>query len=295
MNVLVITGDKTFEPGHERYELQHAAVDRLEVVYWGRGSLWPQVPEGKFDVVTVQDPFVRGLFAWRVARRLRARFNVQVHADLGGQAWWKRLIARVVVKKADSIRVVSQKVKTQVERMGGRNSTVLPVYVDVPRFRAVVRRPHEGKNILWVGRFEDEKDPLLALRVLKEVLETMPDTRLIMLGAGSMKEELESAAHGLPVRFPGWQDAAEYLADADVVLSTSRAESFGASIVEALAVGVPVVALDVGVAKEAGAIVVPHSELAHAVVQILKNPPQAKLTVPLLNKQEWVELWKNSL
>ena len=65
MKVLIITGDKKFGPGHERYELQRSVVDELAVVYWGRGSYWPKLPKERFDVVTTQDPFWRG--PWGVA------------------------------------------------------------------------------------------------------------------------------------------------------------------------------------------------------------------------------------
>src|SRR5690242_20660077 len=101
MKVLIITGDTHFRPGHLRYELQKSAVDELAVMYFGRGSMFPRAPRGQWDVVTVQDPFWRGFFAWRVARRLRAKFNVQVHADLAGQSFVKLLLAKIVLRRAD--------------------------------------------------------------------------------------------------------------------------------------------------------------------------------------------------
>lgn len=284
MRVLVITGDKKFGPGHERYELQKSAVEVLEVVYWGRGSLWPTIPEGHFDVVTVQDPFWRGLFGWFIARRLGVKFNVQVHtSEVRG------LVAWFVLGRADSVRVVSEKIKQQVSHP---NIHVLPVYVDVERFKHVVRSPEQGM-ILWVGRFEEEKDPIFALEVLTQV----PGAHMVMLGLGSLQHELKtkSGRLNLSVLFPGWKDPAPYLAKAAVVLCTSRHESFGASIVEALAAGVPVVAPDVGIAREAGAIVVPRDNLARAVQKVLEFPVTSSLKLKLLNTQEWQNAWLASL
>lgn len=287
MKILVITGDKNFGPGHERYELQRSAADMFTVVHWGRGSLWPRIPAGSFDVVTSQDPFWRGLFGWCVARYLRAEFNVQVHSDINAQSLIKHILAQVVLRHADSIRVVSQRIKEQVERIGAAAPiTVLPVYIDVERFRAVERHP-DGKTVLWIGRFEREKNPFSAI----EVVQGIPGVKLVMLGKGSLEAELKRQAEGLPIEFPGWQDPADYLSRADVVLCTSPAESFGVSIVEALAAGVPVVAPDVGVAKEAGAIIVPRERLAEAVVDALKNPRQGALKLNLLPKDEWVRAW----
>jgi glycosyltransferase involved in cell wall biosynthesis len=309
----MITGDKAFGPGHPRFELQKSAVSELSVVYWGRGSWWPKTPAGPFDVVTVQDPFWRGLFAWFVARRMGAKLNVQVHVDLqeasGARKKSVRLglaarsadfvglrerIARFVLRHADSVRVVSQKIKEQTERLAKHTRIrVLPVFVDIERFKAIERHA-ESNTILWVGRFEEEKDPLRAIEVFEEV-RTKTDARLVMLGSGSLESKLKERARGLPVEFPGWQDPLLFLVRANVVLSTSRQESWGASIVEALAAGIPVVAPDIGIAKEAGAVVVPPEHLAEAINDILHSGARGGLKFVPLSSQEWVGRWIKTL
>lgn len=288
MKVLMVTGDKKFSVS-PRFALQAAQVERLEVVYWGRGSMWPKIPPGAFDVVTVQDPFWRGLFALCVARRIGAKFNAQVHTSA------LNVLGKFVLRRADSVRVVSEKIKQQVEAAGVKAPVrVLPIYIDIERFQTLVRQPHAQKTLLWVGRFEDEKDPLLALEVFKTVHSEI-DAKLVMLGAGSLDRVLRAAADNLPVTFPGWQDPADYLAQADVVLSTSRHESYGASIIEALAAGVPVVAPDVGVAREAGALIVPRMDLGKAVVELLQSDVRGELKIKLPAAQQWAAQWKSTL
>lgn len=297
MKVLMITGDKKFGPGHERYELQRSIVDALSVVYWGRGSLWPKIPAGQFDVVTVQDPFWRGFFAWRVAKRLSASFNVQVHTDLSVYGSVRRALARFVLRRADSVRVVSQKIKSQVEQMGVyAKIAVLPVFVNVEEFKNIKLTEDPRKIVLWLGRFEGEKDPIGGITVFTEVLSLVPDAKLLMLGKGSYEQSLRTKSQGKPnIEFPGWQDPKPFFAIAKVVLCTSKHESFGSSIVEALAAGVPVVAPDVGVAKEAGAIVVPRGQLASAVVQVLQEGPKGELLLTMPTKEEWAQQWKKTL
>lgn len=296
MRVLVITGDKNFKPGHPRFDLQAGAIEHLEALYVGPGALWAAPQNVFYDVVSTQDPFFRGLVGLIFARRLKARLNVQVHADLSVQSFLKRLLARYVLKRADSIRVVSERIKDQVVTLGVTAPvTVLPVYVDLERFKAVERMPNTTPTILWVGRFEGEKDPFSAVSVFREVLKQVPNAALIMLGSGSQEGALRSRSAGLPVEFPGWQDPLPYLARAHVVLSTSKAESYGASIVEALAAGVPVVAPDVGIAREAGATVVSREELAETVVTLLRAPGPAKLTLSSHSRSEWCERWQQSL
>ena len=296
MKVLMITGDRNFEPGHERYELQRSVVDELHLVYWGRGSVWPRIPTGHFDVVTVQDPFWRGLFGWWIAKRIGAKLNVQVHTDLSAYSGLKLVLSQLVLRRADTIRVVSNKIKLQVEHMGVHaNIIVLPVYVEISKFQTIVRRAHDGKNILWIGRFEEEKNPLQAIEVLKDVLQVEPAAKLVMLGKGSLEKRVAERAANLPIELPGWQDPASFLAIADVVLCTSVHESWGASIVEALAAGVPVIAPDVGVASEAGAIVVPRNKLAERLVTVLEEGAKGELLLTMPTKEEWADQWKESL
>ncbi len=296
MKVLAISGDRRFKPGNPRYDLQASAVD-LTVVYWGWGALFPRIPAGHFDVVSAQDPFFRGVFAWYVAKKLKARFNVQVHTDLSAQPFFKYIIAKRILRRADTIRVVSKKCKGQVERMRVRGRiSVLPVFTDLHRFADIVRKP-DPHTILWIGRFEVEKNPFYALDVLKHVRKRGVDARLIMLGDGSLRGMLEGKASilSLPVEFPGWQDPTPYLATATLVLSTSIHESWGASLVEALAAGVPVIAPDVGIAREAGAIVVSHEHMPGIVTEALKSGAETHLAITMPSKDEWVKEWITTL
>ncbi len=296
MKVLVITGDKNFGPGNPRFALQAAEVEAREVGYMGRRALWPKIPAGIFDVVTAQDPFWRGLFGWLTARRVRAKLNIQVHTDLSVQRGLRYVCARFLLRRADSVRVVSEKIKQQVADMGVRAAIhVLPIFVDIAPFKQLTRQPHDKKTILWIGRFEPEKDPALAVQILKEVRRASVDAKLIMLGAGSLEKSLRNMTIDLPVEYPGWQNPCTYLQVADVVLCTSKHESYGASIVEALAAGVPVIAPDVGVAKQAGATVVARDALGATVAATLTAGTQGMLRMPLLTRTEWVTQWKESL
>lgn len=292
----MITGDRRFLPGHPRYDLMRSAVDDLQVVYWGRGSFWPKLPQGAYDVVTAQDPFWRGLFGWYAAKRLGAKLNVQVHADLDSVSATKHILMQIVLRHADSVRVVSQNLKAQAGKLAPKTKVgVLPVYVDLERYRAIVREPHDGKVVLWLGRFEDEKDPLLAVEVFKKLHAQGSHASFVMLGAGSLQRDLEKAAADFPVSFPGWHDPLPYLAQADVVLCTSKFESWGASVVEALAAGVPVVSPDVGVAREAGAIVVSRELMPGAVVEALRSGMRGTLKLELLSGPEWAQHWRTTL
>lgn len=311
MNVLMISGDTNIlalgSAVHTRLELQRSRVNRLDVFVWPQAHATREIlaaaKRNTYDVVTAQDPFWRGLVAWLAARRSGARFNLQIHADLAAQSRVKRAVARFTLRRADSVRTVSEKLAAQVRALAERaRVSVLPIYIDIDRFKRAVPESHaprlpagRQKTILWIGRFEPEKDPLRAVEVLRGVRAQGVDAKLVMLGAGDLEPALRRTAEGLPVEFPGWRDPLPYLQAADVALSTSRVESWGASIIEALAAGVPVVAPDVGVAREAGAVIAERSRLAEETARILRSGARGALKLSLPGAIEWATLWRQTL
>ncbi|WP_433969456.1 glycosyltransferase [Tunturiibacter gelidiferens] len=104
--------------------------------------------------------------------------------------------------------------------------------------------------ILAIGRLTAQKDPVAFLRVMEHLHARQPDVRAIWVGSGEGETEFLSkiAAAQMQdvVRVVPWQhDVRLYIAAADVLLSTSRFESFGYVAAEALAMERPVVASDV--------------------------------------------------
>ena len=91
---------------------------------------------------------------------------------------------------------------------------------------------------------------------LKDILifvKTYPEIELWIAGDGTGREELKAEAthcHA-PVRFLGWRDDVEALyRQADAFLLTSFAEGWPFVIVEAAAVGLPIIMTDVGSSGE---------------------------------------------
>jgi len=334
MRVLNLGSDPTIftatSAARARMRLQASAVDELHIIspaprtateeregnlflHPVRKGKWRRIPllakqahalivSRHIDIVSAQDPFAHGIAALLALRETSAKLNIQIHTDVSSLPSWRRLIAHCVLRRADSIRVVSEKIKNDLAPLRlNAPLTVLPIFVDLAPFQAIVHHahPHFKKTILWVGRFEPEKDPGYALKVLEQVRASGIDAGLILLGTGSLEHALRMCVHAehldSVVEFPGWQDPKPYLAVADVVVSTSRHESYGSSIIEALAAGVPVVAPDVGVAKEAGAVVVPRTEMAQEMIRIFRSEERATLRLTLLSRDEWTRRWVASL
>lgn len=308
MKVLMISGDTNLltagTEANARLLLQRKTVEQLDVFVWparhSRREILKAARTTAYDVVTTQDPFWRGLIALRAARLAHAKLNVQLHADPKSISFLKRILMRIVLSQAGSMRVVSELQEAWLRKRGVTVPIhLLPVFIDLAPFRNLPRRHHPRyfRTILWIGRFEEEKRPQVALETLAAARAAGIDACLIMLGDGSLRAALERAAHNYKkcVEFPGWQSPAPYLSMADVVISTSAYESYGASIVEALAAGVPVVSPDYGVAREAGATVVPRDKFIDATLSVLRSGGRASLRLAVPTAQEWVERWRQSL
>ena len=127
---------------------------------------------------------------------------------------------------------------------------VIPNGIDPGTIASGRARPIDGRRspiVGCVGRLSPEKGFDIALRALLD----LPGVRLEVVGDGLERPALESLATSLGVadrvEFLGWMaDPTARMASWDVLAVPSRLESFGVVAVEAMLVGVPVVATVAG-------------------------------------------------
>lgn len=107
------------------------------------------------------------------------------------------------------------------------------------------------RTVCWIGRFEAQKDPLLALGVCSELVRSIPELRLILVGDGSLLEALKADVELREilgnVEFSGSltrPEVAEIMAESDCLLMTSYYEGSPRVLAEAGGVGLPVVATE---------------------------------------------------
>ena len=110
-----------------------------------------------------------------------------------------------------------------------------------------------GKLVTAVGRLTAQKGFDNLIRAYPAIRKAIPSSRLLIVGEGYMRSELESMAEQEKIRdlttFAGFVDDAELvriLKSSDVVAVPSRFEPFGIIALEAMAAGAPVVVSKVG-------------------------------------------------
>ena len=117
--------------------------------------------------------------------------------------------------------------------------------------RARLGLPADAFVVAGLGRFVPVKGFDLLVAALPRLVAAVPSARVVLVGDGPERTALEAQATGLGVRerllvTGATSDVAVGLAAADALAAPSRNEGMGRALVEAMALGLPVVASEVG-------------------------------------------------
>ncbi len=225
------------------------------------------------DFVYPQDPFEMGLLGYFLAKKFKSKFFPQIHTDFLSKHFKKEslknrlraFLAKIILKKADKIRVVSEKIKKSLISLNLKaDIIVLPIFVDVFKIKEAKIKSNLKKKypefdfiILMASRLTKEKNISLAILAMKDLVKKYKNLGLVIVGDGPEREKLEKLIDRLElfsnVKLEGWSlDLPSYYKTADLFLLTSFYEGYGRTIVEALSANTYVLSTNVGVASELG-------------------------------------------
>lgn len=226
------------------------------------------------DIVHAQSPFTSGVMARRVARRLKAPLVFTHHTRFGDyrhylgplaipgsvlmdaylRRFWRRCAA--IVAPGNEL---AREIRERLGRPPPPLVRTIPTGIavdDLAELRAVDPRPLAGWPpdsvvVATLGRLAPEKSVDLLIEAFAEVARTDPLARLLVVGSGPSEAGLRRRARQADlagrVHLTGQRPRPEALAlikGADLFMAASRTETQGLVLGEALAVGLPVVALD---------------------------------------------------
>ncbi|MGH2462278.1 MAG: glycosyltransferase [Candidatus Limnocylindria bacterium] len=226
------------------------------------------------DVVHAQSPFVSGLMARSVARRTRAplvfthhtRFANYGHylgplagvsrraADAWLLAWWAGCAA--IVAPSDDL---GREIRAALGTRRPPAVRVIPTGIEVdaiasmpeghPRRRA--GWPHDSIVLVSLGRVAHEKSVLVLVDAFVRASRRRPRLQLLLVGGGpaerAVQDRAAEAGVAERVHVTGGLPRDEALAlvkASDLFIFASQTETQGLVLAEALAAGLPVVALD---------------------------------------------------
>lgn len=190
-----------------------------------------------------------------------------------------------VLDEAAAIIAVSRKLREAMGTYSKKNIHVIPNLFDKQVFTPARNSRNDHYTIVAIGDLIPRKAFDVLIAAFKIALDQGPDLRLEIIGTGPLSKQLGSQVREMHlqsrVTFHGPckpREVAEVLQASDLCVSTSHVETFGITLIEAMACGVPVVATPSGGPQE---IVTAHTgiitsnmdpnTIAAAILEIKRN------------------------
>ncbi len=175
----------------------------------------------------------------------------------------------------------SKFILNEFQKAGYYNLTYIPNTIEITNYSFLPRNKVQPK-LLWVRSFAEIYNPLLALEVVEILKKTGTKVSLCMVGPekdGSLERCKKVAADlDLPIRFTGLLNKSEWInlaAEFDIFINTTNFDNMPVSVMEAMALGLPVISTNVGgipflIENEVNGILVPPNN-AEAIVNAIEN------------------------
>ena len=111
----------------------------------------------------------------------------QQHGLDSSEAFQARILERNLFMNADHVIVTTSSMRKTVIRNYGLHEdkiTIIPNYVDTTLFKPNVKSCNKPSHLCFIGRLEDQKNPLTLLEALKGL-----DVELTMIGDGKLRDD----------------------------------------------------------------------------------------------------------
>ena len=267
-------GDRFIQIGKPRPIPASGSISRISLSLHLAPEIKKVLQREKFDVVHLHEPFMPMLCS--AVLRFSNGINIGTfHAYSGKPGYWLGwpitpiLLKRRNRKLAGRI-AVSPPARAYASKYVSGEFTVIPNGVDLGCFHPGVQPMpgyNDGKiNILFVGRLEKRKGANYLLNAYARLKKEFPSTRLIIVGPGvnlrrryELKVRLGKIKDVVFIGGVRYEELPRYYQAADIFCAPATGkESFGIVLLEAMAMGKPIVATS----NDGYASVVTHGEQA---------------------------------
>lgn len=207
---------------------------------------------------------------------------------------------------AHSIVSPSDFLKYETEKQFDVNVTVIPNYLEIEFYAFKERKVSSRVNLLWVRAFDEIYNPKMAVDTVSALLQRGVPAKLTMIGPdkdGSMettKEYIQKLGLENNVTITGRMAKNDWIKKSSAFhffINTTNADNTPVSVMEAMALGFPVITTNVGGIpflfedKKEGVLVPPNNaeSMANAIINLMSSPQ--KLEDLSLNARKKAENW----
>jgi len=192
-------------------------------------------------------------FPSRLARLFKLKYILILHGgNLGERLLKTPKLSRRLFSQAYMSIAPSQYMYDLFKQHGFKNIKCIPNFINIKDYKFKKRKSIKPK-ILWVRAFDKIYNPLMAIKTLEKVLQSHPSACLSMVGPIKDKSfkicKNYAETNNLPVIFTGQLSKKEWLnyaKDFDIFINTTTIDNTPVSVIEAMALGLPVVSTNVG-------------------------------------------------
>jgi glycosyltransferase involved in cell wall biosynthesis len=218
-----------------------------------------------FDIIHTHAPFMGGIVGIKLALRFQIPLVHTEHTSgliFNLSQYTKKDLAKVKRLYQDAKKVLfvshfaADRILKTLNLVGKINADVVFNMVHESFFNETVRQGNEAREFTMIGNFIPRKNHALLFDVWPTFLEEFPNAKLTLIGEGDGKafwQKFVTNAGISGVQFLPNQNRENMvliMAESDVVLSTSQIETFGLTIAEAQALGIPVLVTTSGGVEE---------------------------------------------
>jgi len=293
-------GDRFIPIGRPRPVPTSGSIARLTLSLRLSSRIKEVLERERFDIIHLHEPLMP-MLCTSVLRLSKTATVGTFHATNGRPSYnlgrpFSKLFLKRWFRKLDGKIAVSKPAMEFAHGHFPGYYNIIPNGVDLEHFSpdvAPIEEFRDGKlNILFVGRMEKRKGLNYLLDAFGRVKQELPNSRLIAVGPGTRlrrKYEKKVTKSGLKdvvfVGFASYEELPRYYKTADIFCAPATgSESFGIILLEAMALGKPIVASNIegyaGVISDGvdGQLVPPKDSqsLAQALVSLLNDEPRRR-------------------
>lgn len=214
------------------------------------------------EIVHVHHPFIFGQYAAQIAKKLRVPLVFTAHTQYqeylnhyfpSGIDWAARIIKNDLQNLAGSSeKIICPSLKTQEKfnTLGIKNTVVINNSIENSFFRKNTVKKNGPPTLAFTGRLDKEKNLFFLLKVMRELKNILPNFQLIVVGNGQIAEALwrKTILMELQENILSGEVNRNLLPsiyqNTHLFISLSTSEVMPLSLIEALASGLPIIALE---------------------------------------------------